>query len=335
MRLLKVLTTLTVLGAFLLVLGLTPAPAAARDKYEEKFEKTIAIAKDGKVYLSNISGDIRVETWDRAEVKIDAFKISKASSMEKARENADKVNIEIKEEDGVLRIETKYPKMSVRNLNVSIDYNLMIPSMAAADLHSVSGDIRVMNTGGTTKAETVSGEVMCEDIAGIFMGKSVSGNVSIKGAKKGVECHSVSGDVEAYDIVGDADLHSVSGEITASRIEGSIEAESVSGDLKLTDVSEAMVVKAKALSGEVIYAGTINPDGRYSFKSHSGDIRMTIPGSSAFDLEAKTFSGDIDTEFEVTISGKVSKKKIKGSVNGGGADVDLSTFSGDVVLRQK
>jgi DUF4097 and DUF4098 domain-containing protein YvlB len=335
MRLQKTLIMLFVLGVFLLALGFTPSSAVAKERYEEKFEKTMAIAKDGKIYLSNISGDIRLETWDKTEVKIDALKTSRASSMERAKENAAKVNIEIKEEDGVLRIETKYPKMSIKNLNVSIDYNLLIPSMAGADVHSVSGDIWITNVGGMTKAETVSGEVTCEDIGGIFLGKSVSGDVHIKGAKKGVECHSVSGDVEAYDVVGDADLHSVSGEVTASRVEGSIEAETVSGDMRLTEVSEAMVVKAKALSGEVIYDGTINPDGRYSLKSHSGDIRMTIPGSSAFDLEAKTFSGDIETEFEITISGKMSKKKIRGSVNGGGADVDLSTFSGDVVLKKK
>ena len=335
MKSLKSLSTLTILSIFLLVLVLNPVSGVAKEKYEEKFEKTITIAKDGKVYLKNIAGDIKVETWDRAEVKIDAFKVSKASSMEKAEENAAKVKIEITEEDGILRIEAKYPKMSLRNLNVYVDFNLMIPSMAGVDVHSVSGDIWVVNIGNATRAETVSGEVTCEDIAGTFKGKSVSGDVKITGAKKGVECHSVSGDVEAYDVVGDAELHTVSGDATASRIEGSIEAESVSGDLELTDVSEARVVKAKALSGEITYSGTINPDGRYSLKSHSGSIRMAIPGSSAFELEAKTFSGDIDSDFEITISGKMSKKKIRGSVNGGGADVDLSTFSGDVILRKK
>jgi DUF4097 and DUF4098 domain-containing protein YvlB len=331
----KTLTALMVMSAFLLVLGLGPATAVAKEKYEEKFEKTISIASDGKVYLKNISGDIRVETWDKAEVKIDAWKRSRASSMEKAKANADKVKIEISEEGNVLRIETKYPKTTMKNLNVSIDYNLMIPSMAAADVHSVSGDIWAANIGGSTRVETVSGEVTCEDIAGTFEGKSVSGDVKITGAKKGVECHSVSGDVEAYDVIGDAELHTVSGDATASQVQGSIDAESVSGDLELTDVSEARVVKVKALSGGVTYVGTINPDGRYSMKSHSGNIRLTIPGNSAFDLEAKTFSGDIDSDFEITISGKMSKKKIRGSVNGGGADVDLSTFSGDVILRKK
>ena len=147
MKSLKSLSTLTILSIFLLVLVLNPVSGVAKEKYEEKFEKTITIAKDGKVYLKNIAGDIKVETWDRAEVKIDAFKVSKASSMEKAEENAAKVKIEITEEDGILRIEAKYPKMSLRNLNVYVDFNLMIPSMAGVDVHSVSGDIWVVNIG--------------------------------------------------------------------------------------------------------------------------------------------------------------------------------------------
>ena len=331
----KIILAIMVLLGFLLVLGSFPASAIAKEKYEEKFEKTVSLAKDGKVYLRNIAGDIRVTTWDKAEVRIDALKVSTASSMEKGKENADKVKIEIMEEDGWLRIETDYPKMNFGNLNVHVDFNLTIPETASADINSVSGDIWIEKTGGATKAESVSGEVTLEDIKGTLRGKSVSGDVKVKAAAKGVDCNSVSGDIEVSDVTGNADLKTVSGEITASLIRGSIEAESVSGDVDLTDVSDADVIKAKTLSGEVIYLGTINASGRYELKSHSGNIHLTIPGSSAFDLEAKTFSGDIDSEFELTISGKLSKKSITGSVNGGGAVVELSTFSGDVLLRKK
>ncbi|MBN1223296.1 MAG: DUF4097 family beta strand repeat protein [Candidatus Aminicenantes bacterium] len=334
MKVQKIIIVITMLLAFMLALGVFPTTAVAKEKYEEKFEKTVSLAKDGKVYLKNISGDIQVMTWGKDEVKIDALKISRASSMDRAKENADKVKIEITEESGVLRIETDYPKMNFGNLNVSVDFKVTIPDHASADINSVSGDIRIEKAGGATKAESVSGDVNLEDIGGTLRGKSVSGDVNVRGAAKGADINSVSGDVAVYDVVGDADLKTVSGEITAARIKGSIEAESVSGDVELTDVSDAGVVKAKALSGEVIYLGTINRDGRYEFKSHSGDIRLTIPGSSAFDLEAKTFSGDIDSEFEMTISGKLSRKSIKGSVNGGGAVVELNTFSGDVLLRK-
>ena len=110
MRLKRILFSLTVLFFFLLILGLSPTSSMAKEKFEEKFEKTVSLAKDGKVYLKNISGDIDVKTWDRGEVKIDALKISKHSSMEKAKERAGLLKIEITEEGDTLSIVTKYPK---------------------------------------------------------------------------------------------------------------------------------------------------------------------------------------------------------------------------------
>jgi len=62
---------------------------------------------------------------------------------------------------------------------------------------------------------------------------------------------------------------------------------------------------------------------------------MRIPSDSAFDFEAKTFSGSIHSDFEITISGKISKREIRGSVNGGGADITLKNFSGNIYLKKK
>lgn len=335
MRSKKSFATLTVLVFFLLTLGLSPTSSMAKETFEEKFEKTVAIAKDGKVFLKNISGDIDVKTWDRGEVKIDALKISKHSSMDKAKEYAGLVNIEITEEGGMLNIVTKYPKNGPKNMSVSINFNLMIPSQASADINSVSGDLTLANIGGAAKAETVSGNVVLEKIGGTLKGRTVSGDVSVMGAAKGAYCKSVSGNVKVDDVNGDAELQTVSGTIKAGSVKGSITAENTSGDVELTEVTDAKAIKAKTLSGDVGYAGVIYSDGAYSFKSHSGDVVLTVPSDAAFDLEAQTFSGSIETDFEITLMGKISKKELKGSVNGGGATLEIKTFSGDVRVKKK
>jgi DUF4097 and DUF4098 domain-containing protein YvlB len=307
----------------------------AKEKFEEKFEKTVALAKDGKVYLKNLAGDIDVKTWDRGEVKIDALKVSKHSSMDKAKEYAALVKIEVSEEGGTLKIETKYPKKGPKGMSVSVHFNLTIPSGATADINSVSGDLTLANIGGSAKAETVSGDVTLDKTAGGVKGKTVSGNVTVTGAGKGAYCKSVSGNVKVTDVNGDAELHTVSGTIKAGTVKGSITAENTSGDVKLVDVTDAKAIKAKTLSGDVDYVGVIYSDGSYNFKSHSGDVVLSIPSDAAFDLEAKTFSGSIQTDFEITLTGKISKKQMKGSVNGGGATLEVKTFSGDVHLKKK
>ena len=324
--------TLAALVVFLA--GVSFAAALQREKYEEKFEKTVRLDKGGKVDLRNIAGNLEVKTWNKAEVKIDALKVSKEDTMEKARENPGKVKIEVLEEGDVLYIKTEYPKEKIRSLNVSVEFWLTIPEDASVNINSVSGDIKAENIGGALKAGTVSGDVTLMDIEGTLIASSVSGDVTVDKAGSGADCKSTSGNVELKMIDGDVDLNSVSGDVYVENIKGSIDAETVSGDIKLMNVEDATEVKVKALSGEVIYDGVIKSNGRYYLRSHSGKVTLLIPGSSAFDLMAKSFSGGIDTEFDITVSGKFGKE-IKGSVNGGGAEVDVKTFSGTIVLKKK
>ena len=294
--------------------------AAAAERYEEKFEKTVALAKDGKVDIGNISGNITAMSWNQDQVKIEALKVSKADSKEKAKENADKVKIEISQEGSVLRIETKYPKGKElgrnESLNVSVDYKLWIPEKAALKAHSISGDVTAEAIGGPADL------------------KAVSGNVRIAKAGDGAECSSVSGGVVVSEVTGSAFLKSVSGDVKANMIKGSVEAETVSGGVELIDVSEAASVRAKALSGDVVYRGRINRQGKYAFKAHSGDVELYLPADSAFDFEADSFSGGIETDFEIKVMGKMSPREMTGTVNGGGATLKASSFSGDIRLKK-
>ncbi len=294
--------------------------AAAKEKYEEKFDKTVALAKDGKVDISNISGDITVVSWNQDQVKIEAVKFSEASSLEKAKENAAKVTIEVVQEGNLLRIETKYPKSDKfwggESVNVSVEYKLWIPEKAALKAHNISGDVTAEAIGGAAALKTVSGDVQ------------------LSKAAAGADCNSVSGNVTVTEVTGSAFLKSVSGDVKANLVKGSVEAESVSGDIDLLDVSEAPAVRAKALSGGVQYRGSISKQGNYSLKSHSGDVVLYLPAGSAFDFEAETFSGGIETDFEIKVIGQVSPKEMSGSVNGGGAVLKVSSFSGDIKLKK-
>jgi hypothetical protein len=333
----KITSIVMVLVVWVFFLGLNPLQAYAQGKvkHEEKFEKTESLDRDGKVEIRNISGNVEVMTWDRNEVKIDALKISRASSMDKAKENASKVKIEITRQNGILRVETQYPKPSIKNLNVSVDYKVTVPSQAAVNARSVSGNVTLESIGGKADAETKSGNVTVVGARNGANAETVSGNVKVVDVENGAYCKTASGNVDAKNVSGNADLNCVSGDVTAENVRGDVEADTVSGSVKLMNISGADVVKGKTMSGSTIYYGEITSSGRYALEAHSGKVEMAIPSGSAFDLTASTFSGSINTEFEVMMSGTVSKKKISGSVNGGGADVMLKTFSGSIYLKKK
>ncbi|MDH7493652.1 MAG: DUF4097 family beta strand repeat-containing protein [Candidatus Saccharicenans sp.] len=306
--------------SLVLMLGLLLIlPLLAREKYEEKFERTEKLTRDGMVMVSHVSGDLKFLVWKEEKVKIEAVKYATGSTEAKAKENADKVTIEVKAEPGLVRIETKYPE-SRRwfggDSNVSVDYTIWIPEQASIDSKSVSGDVRVEKTGGAVRVSTVSG------------------SVTVMGGKKTVSAKAVSGDIEVIGTEGDCELSSVSGDIRVSQVKGSVEAEVVSGSVKLQNIQEARRVSAKSISGTVEYRGQVLPDGSYRFSSHSGEVRLFLPEDSSFDLEATSFSGTVTTDFPVQVMGKLSGKTIQGRVGKGGAEVSAKAFSGSVEIRK-
>jgi hypothetical protein len=310
-----------ILAGLFFLMGFYAVEATAKETYEEKFEKTVSLAKDGKVTLENITGSIDIKSWNKGEVKIDALKISRASTLDKAKENVGLVKIEVEKEGNTLRIKTEYPDRGKiwrrRSLNVSVKYSLMIPAKASVKIDSVTGNVDLEKIGGAVKVNLVTGGIV------------------VKKADKGVDCETVTGKINLQDITGDVFMEAVTGRITVSHIKGSIEASVVTGRIELKEVSEASVVDANTVTGTVIYDGKINHDGRYTLNTHTGRIEMTLPADSGFDLEANTFSGRIESDFDIKISGKISKKRISGVVNKGGPLVKLSTFSGNVYLKKK
>jgi DUF4097 and DUF4098 domain-containing protein YvlB len=333
---LSVLSVLLVLG---LVLGASPVRDDDKERYEEKFEKSVSLARDGKISLRNISGDIEVKVWDRAEVQIRALKVSRTDSEEMAKKNFEKVTIEVTQDGDTLKIETKRDKDYFRKgsdkKNVSIDFWLIIPSGAAADMKSVSGDIVMENIGNDARADTVSGDIDMTGVAGSLKAYAVSGDLTVTGVQEGVNCETVSGELKIRRVKGGADLKTVSGDILLENSEGNVEAEVVSGDIDLIDISGAEEVMSKSVSGSVKFVGGLSKGGSYNFSVLNGDVTLLVPSNSAFELYAKTFSGDINTDFEITLSGKLSKTELRGTVNGGGAEVTLKTFSGDVYLKKR
>jgi len=312
-------TTAAAVGlAFVLVLG--TGAALAKEKYEEKFAKTESLDRNGRVLVSNVSGRIEVRSWGEAQVKIDAVKTSQADSLEKAKENAAKVAIEVTKTGNILRVETKYPDSKLfrhQNLNVSVDYVILVPDKA---------EVKVKNVSGSVDAQAVGGALEIDN---------TSGNVTVTNAGGGVDVRTTSGTLVASDLVGDADLKTVSGRIKAERVKGSVAAETTSGSIELLEVSEARTVRAKVLSGNIGYSGDIIAGGKYSFEALSGTITVNLPASAAFDLDAETFSGGVQTDFPVTLSGVVSRKELRGTVGGGGATLRVKSFSGSVKIIKK
>jgi len=74
--------------------------------------------------------------------------------------------------------------------------------------------------------------------------------------------------------------------------------------------------------GSVRFAGSIDSQGTYTMKTLSGDINLTLPGTTAFQLEANTGSGSVNNEFGSATVGDAPRARITATVGNGSITVN-------------
>ena len=75
------------------------------------------------------------------------------------------------------------------------------------------------------------------------------------------------------------------------------------------------------------------PMGPWTVHTGSGTVRLQLPSSASFDLDARTSSGSLAVDHPVTVQGSLGKKHIQGKVRGGGVPVEVETGSGNIEIR--
>lgn len=149
-----------------------------------------------------------------------------------------------------------------------------------------------------------------------------------------VDIKTVSGDVTGNGLQGALVVGTVSGSLRLTGVRGpSLEATSVSGDVALSE-ADIGNVEAETVSGDVTYAGTIRRDGRYYFKTLSGDVELVVPGTPDATLRGSTFSGRLVSDFPTTSGDRRRRSRFSATWGSGSATIDVESFSGTVRIRQ-
>jgi DUF4097 and DUF4098 domain-containing protein YvlB len=288
-----------------LLVALPLSARAQDDRPITQIDTTVSLEHGGTVDLSLISGRIRVTGWDRSDVKISA---SIESGSLEFDANSSRISLGVEDNDD---------SRGHRNHNVGeARYDVSVPRGARLILEAVSGDVTATGSQGEIEAS------------------SVSGNVIVTNGVREVSVESVSGSVHASQINGNLRAETVSGDLRAESVTGEVEATSVSGDVRLGTI-QSKDVRSETVSGEITYTGTIDAGGRYSFESHSGTVRLNIPRTSGAVFSVETFSGDVSTDFPVTIPANTRRRedRMEFTLGDGKAKVTLQTFSGRVVIE--
>jgi DUF4097 and DUF4098 domain-containing protein YvlB len=301
----------------------------ARDAQTERITRTLNLGADGELDVSNISGDIVVTKGSGSSTAVEIVKNAHGASPDEARALLQMVTVDIAERGTRAEIRTRYPNQDEmrrnnrRNMNVDVMISIAAPP-----------NTRII-------AKSISGNVSATDIAGGLTLESISGTVKIANAGRVAAAKSISGDVEVIDtkIDGTLEAGSISGTVRIRHATArNLNLSSVSGNILVQDVVSDRV-GAQTISGDVQLEGALQPNGRYELNSHSGSVRIVVAGNVGFQLEATSFSGTINSDVPITLQGGQSmgrrQRGLRGTYGDGSAVLNLTTFSGNVIVTKR
>ncbi|MEO8201494.1 MAG: DUF4097 family beta strand repeat-containing protein [Gemmatimonadota bacterium] len=262
----------------------------------QQTDTIIPVTAGTRLELDNPGGEINIHAWDKNSVQI------------KARHSS-RTTVSIRSTGSVLRI-TASSNHGPANI---VDYEISAPAWMALSLNGMYSDMLVDGTQAEVKAETLNGNIVVKGGTGTLNLHSVQGTISVQGSK------------------GRLELNSVSEGITVVDAEGDITAETISGNIDLRRV-RSKSVELGTLSGEILYDGTFQEGGQYSFVSHSGDIMMGVPDGASATFNVATLDGEVETNIPVTGMEHPTKRRTTFRIGSGSAKVDVESFNGNVKI---
>ena len=105
--------------------------------------------------------------------------------------------------------------------------------------------------------------------------------------------------------------------------------EASSGSITIDSFFGDMNAKLSSGNLRVKYVDFAN---KISVNNSSGDITISLPDKSNFELNAETSSGKITCDFPITISGGQDRDELKGIVGTGKNTIIIKASSGDISI---
>ena len=261
---------------------------------QQQTDTIIPVTTGTRLEVSNPGGEINVRVWERNAVQV------------KARHSS-RTFVTIKSRGSVLEIGSD-ARRGPANI---VDYELMVPAWLPLSLDGMYSDMNIDGTRAEVKVETLNGNIVVKGGTGTLKLNSVQGSIVVEGARGRLELNTVSDGIRVTDADGD------------------ITAETISGNLEFVRV-RSKSVEAGTLSGEILYDGTFQEGGRYSFVSHSGNIMLGVPEGAGATFNVATLDGRVENLFPVQGLERPTRRRTTFRVGSGSAQVDIESFNGNV-----
>ena len=169
--------------------------------------------------------------------------------------------------------------------------------------------------GAKLRVATGNGAVTVDHAGAEVEAATGNGRVSLSGTEGVVRVSTGNGDVDVRDAKGSVRVTTGNGRVSVATSEGPVEARSGNGDI---DVQMSSVRAREDMS----------------FSTGSGAVRLTLPAGYNGELDASTGNGEVTSDFDLKVQGRMNPRRIRATIGSGGPLLRMSTGNGRLELRK-
>jgi putative adhesin/cell wall-active antibiotic response 4TMS protein YvqF len=327
-----------------------------------------ALPANAHVTLSTERGDIAAHTGESDSLRVMVKKSASGPTESAAQERMKKVKVVIEQTGGGYVVHPVNQEDSEGILGLDLDVTL--PPQTALWANTSHGNISVSQVAGSVTAGSGQGDIEIHNAGSDVSAKmskgdvritGIAGNVSVAGHGNEIEISDVRGNaqidgdffgpIRVRSVAGTAHYHSQKADITLVSARGRLELDSerieisdVNGSSKLNTHNKDIDVEN--VSGRLDITDTKgNIKVRYSqapredinIADDSGEVDVTLPSNSNFEISAISQSGEVQSDFQepgLKLTNENGTGRLSGKVGAGGPKIHITTSYGTIYLRK-
>jgi hypothetical protein len=192
--------------------------------------------------------------------------------------------------------------------------------------------------GGVTIRESQSGNRVSLDVRTPHMTISFwphSLEIEVKVPREAnLDFHTGDGSIHLDHVKGNLKLDTGDGAIEGGFLDGNLYAHTGDGHIDLDGRFDQVDVKSGDGKVEVEARAGSKPSSAWTLHSGDGRIRLALPQDINADLYVHTGDGHIDVGIPVTAQGQSSSTTVRGKINAGGPQIEVTTGDGSITIER-
>ena len=198
------------------------------------------------------------------------------------------------------------------NNNRRLDIEVRMPKDADLRLQTTDGAIDVAAVNGNISIQTRNGRVNAQQLSGSIDIGSTNGGMVLDSLQGAISVHTTNGHITANRLDGKCDLATINGGIQAEGRFESLDISSTNGG-----------IEARAEPGSRMSSG-------WHIRTTNGRVELAVPSDLKANLNVDTSNGRIRVDLPVVTQGFEDRGLFRGTLNGGGPEMLISTTNAGI-----